>query len=131
MEPVILKRLDGYPPHSPAGLRPLGGLQTMGGEVEAAGTWTAHSYADELLARGQYPHVRVQCGCGRTRPAFAVIDVRALPPDIRGSAEWACDACVWEWQTREPDSIGTPDALAAHLGAPDVAVAVLRRSDDA
>lgn len=123
MEPKILKRLDGYPPHEPAEIRARKGMHAMGGAIQSDDPWAAHTYAAELVSRGEDPHVRVRCDCGRTRPAFAVLDVRALPPEIRGSADWACDACVSEWRTRAELSIA---ALAANLGAPEAMVAALQ-----
>lgn len=117
----IIRRLPGRPEHVPPSEMQMMGITSVPEPAE----WSARTYADELLSRGDDPHVRVQCPCGRTRPAYAVIDVSALPPEIRGSAEWACEACVIEMRWAPGSPIADVPALAQALGAPAEALTVL------
>jgi hypothetical protein len=89
------------------------------GSEEVGAPWTAPTYADTLASRGELTDVQVRCpGCRRSRPAWAVVDVRALPPEVRGSAEWACDACREAWR-RDGVDFG---AVVEALGAPPAVV---------
>ena len=44
---------------------------------------------------------RVRCRCGRSAPAFAMVDVRGLHAEVTGGQEYACDACWTGWIRRK------------------------------
>lgn len=54
------------------------------------------------------------CGCGRSVPAFALVDVTRIPASVRGKQRWACDACWSAWlRDRKLTRVGWLRALGA------------------
>jgi len=65
----------------------------------------------------------VRCGCGRVTNANMMLDVRALPPAVRGNREYICDGCRERWIREGRIS---REALYQAIGAPAEAIARVR-----
>lgn len=77
-----------------------------------------------LSSRSDNPPTR--CGCGRKVSLDMMLDVRALPPAVRGESEAICDSCRELWFMTE--RISRAEFYAA-LGAPVELVAKATRLD--
>lgn len=122
MEPEILGPRRPTQPTSP-----LTGRTQVQAATLAESQWQARTYADVLRERGEPDNVQVRCpGCGRTRPAWAVIDARSVSPEVRGDAEWACDVCRVRWERGGADM----GAIVEALGAPPTVVLEARGATD-
>ena len=79
--------------------------------------WTPRTLEDDYRERGEGSPDYIGCGrCRRQRvPAFAMVDVRALPASIRGDAEYVCDGCWTGWIRTQ---VITKLAWLEMLGAP-------------
>lgn len=65
------------------------------------------------------PAALVECRCGARKPAWALVDVRALSESVRGAQEFACPGC-WSLWIREGRL--TEAEWREHLGAPEALV---------
>jgi len=65
----------------------------------------------------------VRCGCGRVTNVNMMLDVRALPPAVRGNREYICDGCRERWIREGRIS---REALYRAIGAPAEAIARVR-----
>lgn len=78
--------------------------------------------ARTLSAGAPPPELRqkVKCACGRHAWPFEMVDVRALPVAVRGTAEYACCACrvvmVREGRTSQADLLEALGAPAEMVG---------------
>jgi len=70
---------------------------------------------------------RVPCACGRLCPPFELVDVRSLPPEVRGDREYMCCACRRRLFRR---GIITESEFIAMLGGPADVVAWHRAAEE-
>lgn len=85
-------------------------------------TWPPHMRS----VLGLLDNPLVACSCGRTVNADMLVDVRSLPPGIRGASEWLCDACR---ETLFREQKVTRAAFYAALGAPAAVLARVAQRD--
>lgn len=61
--------------------------------------WNPPTYEEDSLESRQKPgkrHTEYLCSCGTWRPAFMIVDVRALAI----GQDYACDNCWTDWERR-------------------------------
>lgn len=68
---------------------PMAPMQTMGLQTMALG--------DPPEPPPASPEERVPCACGRMCWPIEMVDVRGLPEDLTGGAEYRCGGCRSDW----------------------------------